>query len=259
MSLYTELAHHQRPTHFPQSSEYDFYKTNVGLLADYEQFAPLMRLTDSFDVVRANILIRALLNKRAIEKAYKDKLVAGEGGMKLADFMTSRLSELPYLLMNDEKIYVPLFSRSINQLYSESWAKLAQTPYVTILKNFEALAVDPFDYYGLALYDSYFTKLVVIKSTAKEMAAYDFDADALYFINDEGRLDARLCLFDNDLAYPQKTHMMARLMPLVDAYFAEDREALLKALVDNRFISGKLIHEIAHVDIPEPPLEKVRP
>jgi len=251
MSLYHELALHQRKTYFLQSDEALFYRANVGVLSDLNSFARFLKVGDPFDVVRANILIRAVMNKRLIERAYHDKLEVGEAGLSLSDFMESRLSELPYLSLGEQKIFVPIFPSSINALYSADWAKLLTLPYSSILKEYEALTVDPFDYYGAALYDSSFTKFVLIAKNGLEAAYYDYDAERLYFIDKQGRLDATIALFDEYLAFPQKTHMIQRLKPVAEAYFAFDEEKMLNALVDNRLISGRLIHKATHKDIKE--------
>ena len=257
MGLYRETVLHQRKPSFQNSTEALFYRANVGILADFDCFGRYLKAGGSFEIVRANILIRALQNKKAIERAYKEKLLIGEAGLSLGDFMKGRLSELPYLMFRGQKIYVPVFPFSLNEMYSKQWAKLTISPYQSLLKDFEALTIDPFDYYGFAIYDSSFTQLVMIGRTDKEAAFYDYDAECLYFVNPQGRLDSTLALFDEYLSYPQKTHMIQRLKPVAEAYFAHDEEKILSALVDNRLISGRLIHKATHKDLkPKPTKEK---
>ena len=256
MGLYRETVLHQRKPPFQNSTEALFYRANVGILADFDCFARYLKAGSSFEIVRANILIRGLQNKKAIERAYKEKLLIGEGGLSLTDFMNGRLSELPYLVFRGLKIYVPVFPFSLNEMYSKQWAKLAVSPYQSLLKGFEALTIDPFEYYGFSIYDSSFTKLVMIGRTDKEAAFYDYDAECLYFVNHQGRLDATLALFDEFLPYPQKTHMVQRLKPVAEAYFAFDEEKMLSSLVDNRLISGRLIHKATHKNIKPKPIKE---
>jgi len=90
----------------------------------------------------------------------------------------------------------------------------------------------------------------------KEAAFYDYDAERLYFVNGQGRLEASLALFDEYLDFPQKTHMIQRLRPVAEAFFAFDEEKTLSALLDNRLISGRLIHKAAHKGVSEPRGEK---
>jgi hypothetical protein len=256
MPLYHELSAHQRKTLFQSSDEAIFYRTNAGKMADFDSLARYIKVGDPFDIVRANIIIRSLDNKKAIEISYANKLAMGAAGLSIDDFMHSRLSELPYLVHEGQKIFVPIFPVSLNAIYTQDWKKLQVPPYLTILKDFEALTIDPFDYYGPDIYDSGFTKLVAIAKGNKEASFYDYDAECLYFVDAQGRLDAKLALFDEYLPFPQKTHMVQRLRPVAEAYFAGDEERMLSLLVDNRLISGRLIHKATQKDIPEPPKKK---
>jgi hypothetical protein len=86
--------------------------------------------------------------------------------------------------------------------------------------------------------------LVEVRKNPSGSAFYDFDAEAVYFVNLQGRLDAKLCLFDRSLHHPSHNHMLKRLFPVVDAYYANDRETMIKALVDNKLISSKEIYKI---------------
>ncbi len=113
-------------------------------------------------------------------------------------------------------------------------------PYKKLLKDYEAALIDPFDYYGAALYDSYFTKLVILRKTKNSMAAYDYDAECIYFINEEGRLDAKIALFDKGLTKPLKNHMIPRIQKVVDAYYENDRDKMLNVLLKEKLISDAL-------------------
>jgi hypothetical protein len=207
-----------------------------------------MRASDPFLVERANILIRSILNKKAIEKLYSQYAKSFKKDVKpsisLDDFMKEGMSELPYFLENGHKIYVPVFPRSINSIYESHFEKLLVAPYMSLLEQYEALMVDPFDYYGNAIYDSYFTKFVAIKRKEGVLVSYDFDAEALYFINDEGRLDSRLALFDKYIEKSNKTHMVGRLQNVANAYFIGDRQILLASLLDNGFLSEKMFSKL---------------
>lgn len=218
-----------------------FFLAHKGILALHQPFERFLKGEDPFMVVRANIILRSLMNKKTIEKLYREKIEnKGEGLLKMKDFMKQGMSDLPYLLFGGEKIYVPLFPSSLNLIYSQGFEKLLVPPYKSLLAEFDALMVDPFDYYGSAIFDSYFTKLVPIRREGKLLAAYDFDAEALYIIDDEGRLDARLSLFDKYLPHPEKTHMIKRLLALSEAYFHGDKEDLLGSLLSNGFMSLRL-------------------
>lgn len=256
MKLERELSLHQRKTGFLSSTEAIFYRANAGLLSGYDIYGRYLKAGEPFDIVRANILIRSLQNKKTIERAYQEKILLPPGGLSLETFMKGRLAELPYLLLNGERIYVPVFSHSLNSLYNHDYEKLAVAPYFSLLKDYEALLIDPFDYYGSALFESSFTKLILVARSGTSASYYDYDAECLYFVNGQGRLDMKVALFDEYLPYPQKTHMLQRLKPVAEAYFAYDEDGFLSALVDKGLISGRLIHKATHKDVKPSPEKK---
>ena len=140
------------------------------------------------------------------------------------------------------------FPSSIAALYAKDFQKLREAPYSAIVKDYEDMMIDPFDYYGYSVFVSYFTSLVLVRQNENCAALYDFDASCLYFVNDEGRLDAKLCLFDRDISHPVLTHLMPRLSKVAERYFANDREGMLKALQEGNLISAHLIEKIHHRD-----------
>lgn len=236
------------------SNEALFFNENAFRLSSVEQWSRFLKPEDSFMTIRANILIRSLLNKSAIERLYFGKEKEAKEHpeveqMSLEDYMRSGLSNFPYLLTGGNKVYVAFFPLSTNALYSRKWEKLSLPPYKRLLSEYSAAVIDPFDYYGYALYDSYFTRLVPIRRTPKVLACYDYDAEALYFIDDQGRLDAKLCLFDKGIENPVKTHMVKRIEAVADAYLERDKNALLRSLVEGNLISSALVHQIAGKEI----------
>ena len=161
--------------------------------------------------------------------------------------MAKKCAELPCLDLDDgTKIYIPMLSVSLNDLYAIHPEKLERAPYLTLLKDkrCESLLIDPFDTYGAALFDSTFTNWILIRKSAQFSAFFDYDSLSIYFINYQGRLDAKVCLFDRGLKRRNTNHMLERITPVVDAYFRDDRNGMTKALVDNQLISSKLIYKI---------------
>jgi hypothetical protein len=248
MSIYDEFETHQKANPFATSSEALFYNEHAYRLSGVEPWANFLKPLDSFSTIRANILLRGLLNKERIEKLFHDKMkeeeLPHEERLSLRDYMASGMANLPYLLYEGTKIYVPFFPASLNALYAKDWKKLSAAPYARLVRDYQAATIDAFDYYGYTLYDSYFTRLVAIRKTPKVLASYDYDAEALYFINDQGRLDAKICLFDREIKTPVKTHMVKRIEAVADAYLANSKEKMIQALVEGNLISSSLMHEI---------------
>ncbi len=245
MTLYEILQNEQRPTVFSHGPEQLYYNENSYRLNELESFHYLMNPTDSFGIVCGNVILRALENKATIERLLKTyEKGKAEIAVSLSNFMRDGMANLPYLDWHDEKIYVPVFPSSIAALYTKDFQKLLEAPYSAIVKDYEDMMIDPFDYYGYSAFISYFTSLVLVRKTEECAALYDFDASCLYFVNDEGRLDAKLCLFDRGIERPILTHLMPRLAKVADRYFANDREGMLQALQEGNLISAHLIEKI---------------
>ena len=108
------------------------------------------------------------------------------------------------------------------------------------MTNFENATVDPFDTYGAELYNSYFTSLIKISTNGRTTTFFHYDTNTLYFVNDQGRLDTKLVLFDKYIKKPVTSHMIERLVPVTEAYYANDKLRMLIALRDNKFISMQM-------------------
>ena len=246
MSLFDQLARKQRKTSFYSSPQMMMFNDNRVLLDQVPLFSRFMKATEPFDIIRANIIIQSILNKKAIEEAYSEQKKEKKNSKKKEseEYMNGVLETLNYMPLEDEKIFIPIFPISLNRIYSKDYEKLSKPPYEALLHNYEAVVVDPFDTYGSDIYNTYFTKLVLIKKTDLGAAYYDYDSDAIYFVNHQGRLDGKLCLFDKYLYHPNYNHIIKRITPVVDAYYRESKDDVERLLVENKLISSKLILKI---------------
>lgn len=249
MELFEKIAKVQRTNNFSHSQEMAFFLQNRVLLDNLPPFAShLLKAQEPFDIIRANIIIRSVRNKEIIEKAYKYKLKSDKKAdieMSLPDYMAQEMGDLPFFKLNEaERIYVPIFPANLNKIYAGDFAKLSVAPYKSLTKNYDAASIDPFDYYGPKIYNSYFTRLVLIEEKEEGSSYYDFDSETIFFVNQQGRLDAKICLFDHYLHRPNHNHMLQRVLPVSQAYYNGDREKLCRELVDNKLISSKIIFKI---------------
>ena len=238
---------------FEKSEEFRFFLENRHLLTKLPRFVHFYDLdNDPFEVIRANIILQAYINKTKMENEVNNLGNYITINKKNHDhFLKSYheiISELPYYQDDKDKIFIPFFTRSLNQIYNEEPEKLLTYPYNGLKDNFKDTVVDPFDTYGSELYNSHLSRLVKIKKEDKETAYFHYDTNTIYFINDEGRLDASVVLFDRYIRHPNYSHMLERIRPVVDAYFAFDREAFLKALNENGFLSSTLLRLIKFRD-----------
>lgn len=235
---------------FEQSEEYHFFMENRHILTYFPRFAHFYDTEgDSFEVMRANIILYAFLNKSKMEEEIVNlgTYLNVNNKKNHASFVKSFheiISELPYFHEDKDKIYIPFFTRALNETYLNEPEKLLTYPYDGLLNNFKDTVIDPFDTYGSELYNSHFSRLVKIKTVDKETAFFHYDTNTIYFVNEQARLDTSIVLFDRYLRKANYSHMLERIKPVVDAYFAFDRKGLIDALYQNGFISSHLLRRI---------------
>jgi len=248
MTIYDRLIAEQDKSLVRKGQERLYFDRNFAILAGFEAYRQYLDASSPFMVVRANVILRSLANKTAIEKAFLKREKADKRGsdvLPLEEYLPAFLSELPYFaLPSGEKNYVPILPTTIALLYSSDPARLLQKPYQSLWKSFEAILIDPFDAYGSRIYDSHFTSLIPILRHGEFLAAYDADALRLYIIDGEGRLEAEVAFFDKKLKNPGKTHLAERLKRVAERYFAFDRQGFLDALLEERLVSASLIRSI---------------
>ena len=234
---------------FEKSEEFRFFLEYRHLLTRIPRFANFYDAdSDPFDIMRANIILQAFVNKTKMEEEVRNLGTYINVNKKNHDHFVKSfheiVSELPYYQDGKDKIFIPFFTRSLNEIYHDDPEKLLTYPYDCLAENFKDTVIDPFDTYGSELYNSHFSRLVKIRKEDKETAFFHYDTNTIYFVNEQGRLDTSIVLFDRYIRHPNYAHMLERIKPVVDAYFAFDREAFLKALHDNGFISTHLLHLI---------------
>ncbi len=237
-----QLSYRERTKARAHKEEDNFFLSSSYLLGACASWAPYLKPKNSFDVIRANILIRAFLNKKTLEKSYslKTKTLLEKkhlNSLSLEEFMLDVRAELPHFDYQGKTIYVPFFPLSINEIYSYHLERLDEKPYHNLLNDFESVMVDPFDYYGYKLFASPFCHLVMLHKEKDGAAFYDYDQEALYFVNEQGRLDGALYLFDRFLLNPKKSRIVPRLETVLEAYYANNQELFYERLLVEGFFS----------------------
>lgn len=238
---------------FEQSEEFHFFIENRHFLMRLPPFVHFFDFeNDYFQVMRANIILYGYLNKGKMEDEINNLgKYLNSNKNDNSNFVKSFheiISELPYFQEGNDKIYIPFFSRALNQSYLNEPEKFLVDPYKGLKDNFKDTLVDPFDTYGSEIYNSHFSRLVKIADVDKETAFFHYDTNTIYFVNEQGRLDASIVLFDKYIRHPNYSHMLERIRPVVDSYFSFDRDGLVNNLYNNGFISTHLLHRIKFHD-----------
>jgi len=239
----------KKRTSFFKSDEYTFFSDHKIMLGLVPRFAFLGKTREEFKIMRANIILQGLISKEMFENEmqnfsnYVANGVAIDHG-KLLNSLKEKMIDQPYFQEDKIKIYIPFFSRSINSLYLWEPEKLLVSPYKELKSVFADNTVDPFDTYGCALFDSKFTRLLKVGTNGKEVAFFHYDTNTIYIVNNQGRLDVKIVLFDKYLKRPSYSHMLERIAPVVQAYFDNDRTAMINALHDQKLISPRMLYLI---------------
>ncbi|MBP5574969.1 MAG: hypothetical protein J6X50_04460 [Bacilli bacterium] len=253
-NLFTYVASKaKRRKTFESSEEFHFFIEHRHILMHFPQFIHFYDAeNDPFQMMRANIILQAFINKMKMEEEatnldkYLDSSKKNHDNFDIS--FHEIIYELPYYEEENDKIYIPFFPRSLNQIYLNEPEKLLTSAYSNLQEDFKDTLIDPFDTYGSELYNSHFSRLVKIKTVDKETAFFHYDTNTIYFVNEQGRLDAGIVLFDRYIRHPSYSHMLERIKPVVDAYFAFDRNGLIDALYMNGFISNRLLRRIRFRD-----------
>lgn len=250
-TLYKTLENYQKTrAGFDKSEEFEFFNANRDIISKLPRFSFLDDVGhDEFNIMRANILIHSYLNKKAIEEemdTLDQKLKKGEkfDHIKIVQNLKEAMVDRPYYKEKQDKIYIAFFSRTLNAIYNYEPEKLLNNPYTVLKDKFQDSIIDPFDTYGSELFNSTFTRLIKVKESNNVTAYFHYDTYTIYFINNQGRLDNKFILFDRYLKHPSYSHMMDRIIPVIDAYFAFDKNGTINALHDQGFISSKLMYMI---------------
>ena len=245
MKTYFYLSKYQKHHNFKKRDDYYFFLEHRNLLLNLEMYRFLLNPSDEFELIRANIVIHSLLNKARLDKAIEYAFVSSKMRTEEAiEYIHSQMNDLPYIEDGNNKIYVPIFTRAINLLYFKDYGKLLQAPYNSLIKHFDSSCIDLFEAYNFSLYNSLFTKFVNVYQDEEIMVVYHYDFQSLYVINIEGRLDAKIALFDKYMHKPATNHIVERVKPVIEAYKNDDREGFYNALIDNGLVSKRLINKI---------------
>lgn len=242
----------KKPVSMRGSEEYKFFKKNKYLLDFLPRYTSLQKHDgEFFNIMRANIIIRSYLNKETFQREISilEDDYRKNARVNVETFYKSfrnRILDLPYFEVGQSRIYFPFFTIAINNLYYKGVDSLLVPPYSDLKHNYLPSIIDAFDTYGYQVYNSRFTRLVFIKAnpTKKIAAFYHYDTNSIYFINDEGRLDNQIALMDKWISHPSLSHMLDRINPVIDAYFAMDKMGMVQALYENKLISEKMLNII---------------
>ncbi len=220
MRIYDLLLNNRRPHLISPSREYIFFQEHENALSHYPDVLPFVNVRDEFRLISINIVIEAILNFNALQTYFTEHKTTVVG------------DEIkPLFMFNEIPIYCPLFSVSNNLLIANGHgAKLSLTND----------AIDLFETYNFALFDSNLTSLVHVGGDKQTKAYYHYDFHTIYIINNQGRLDVRISLFDRFITKPDFRNVLERIKPVISAYYTGNQTAFIQSLHKEKLISTHL-------------------
>lgn len=238
MKLYEMLEHHANRKRIYESKEYTYFTSHSAVLENYPIFSHYLKVEKPFDLIQANIVIKGVINKLAIENLLKEE------PDKIKDKAAKLREKLVGFRHTGLMVYIPFFLPNHNNIYFKTPEKLLTFPYSQFIDDFDDSIIDGFDFYNYRLYDSEFSTLVYIGEDDTSRAYYHPSIQVLFIINDQGREDVTIYLFDKGLLGEDTENIVKRLMDVVKYYYEGDKVGFIDALFSNNLISEKLYKKI---------------
>ena len=234
-SLFSYLKWRNDKTSNIASSSYKkYFDENVYRVGNYPWLDRYISIKDAFSLVRSTMILKAINNKLMIEEGselYNEKVLKKESTYKVIH------ERLPYLVHDEKRIYVPFLNEESNLYYDRKLDELSKLPHSSLKKNCEEQSIDAFDLYNLDFFDSSFTRLIKVYEFKESVAFYDIELETIFVIDDQGRLEQDIPLFDSKVLKKDKSDIIAHLHSLMSYYFNDDKFGFIDALYKYNFIS----------------------
>ena len=125
--IYKYLYEERNKKRIFSSKEYQFFKDYRYLLEENTTSINFDEVDDIFDIIKANILIKGIINKINLDLIIEEELLNKNFNTneQIRQNILNRSRDLPYLLTNEnQKIFIPFFNKSTNLIYSEKFQVL---------------------------------------------------------------------------------------------------------------------------------------
>jgi hypothetical protein len=246
------LFHQVALRRFLRSPDGQFFLAERRRLLDAPLFAELFNANHVFSIIKAVIILRGLIQKEQVEHYLKTQgkiSLETHGRIKHHLIRDRFLQDIQFKFSwkdNNQMIILPFFNRAMNLIYTQEPDKLFDYPYSRLETDFSTSIIDAFEHYHFALFSSNFTNLIPLEvGDRSSRAFYQPDARMVLIINQQGRLDVGMFLFDRKIKKTNLTEIPIRLKRVLPAYFANDRIGLLAGLNQEGFLSkayvGKML------------------
>lgn len=233
--LMFELLRKKKKIKLSKTNAYKKYDANKKVLSKVKRIYDFHEKDNAFNIVCYNLLIEAIKTKDDVLNML-DKLKTLDAS-KQKIFLNDYYKNRPYFSLNEEKIYLPQYFKSLNYVFYNEPLKLENEPYSKIKLDPCFSCYDFFDEYGYKIFNSGFTDLIFLSNDKTSGAFYHKEFEMIFIINDQGRLDQTIALFDKYKYHVNKDNLIERLKVLVNAYYNSSRIEFVDCLYQQKFIS----------------------
>lgn len=230
------------PKSIAHSAEEEYFNHHASLFNEKSNM--YNDTTSVYGIIRACIVLESARNKEKLDYFIN---TYPKNALSLEAVITNTTCKLPFYKEGDEKIYIPTLDRELNGLYNHNSALLLEPQYQNLFKSNLAYYVDPFKTYGAKLFDSTFTRLILLNTRdSQTYCFYHPYLETILILDKEGRLLQEIPIFDEKIKHPNKTNLFNRLEELMKSYFKADRKEFIEALKNLEFISHPLYEDITY-------------
>ena len=245
--IFKTLEKYRNKKFLEKSEELKFFNRYKGLLKINQNFFDYLEIDDEFDVIKANIIIKSIINKEELDRLFDESLSIEElahNKDKFNEYFEENIKELTHINYEEFKIYIPFFTAATNSVYYREHEKMKDYPYFGLKKKYDSFVIDPFLTYNLSLFDSGFVNLIKISENNTCTAYFHKEFNSILIINNQGSIDNIIYLFDRFIKNPNKSNIITRLEALVEAYFSNEMNDFINILYKNNFISYFIFNKI---------------
>ncbi len=248
-NIYSILNKYKNNRIINKSNEFSFYNKYCEILYDNVNFKKYTEINNLFDLIKANIIIRSLLNKNYIDKCIKTEFSNKKFNTKeeIICNINNKINNLIYMDYNSYKIYIPLFNLETNNIYVNYIEKMNVNPYDKLFNKFEYFLINSFEVYKLNLYESRFCELVKIIEDDTSVAYYHYELRTIFIINNQGYLDNIISIFDKNMKNINNDNIIERIKMVMLKYFEGDLSGFIYSLYEEKLISNKVFRKLCKI------------
>lgn len=215
----------------------------------YDEHASLFNVKTSlynenrsiFDIIKSTIVLQGLENRKRLNTDY---LQFPREQLQRKEIQTALLEQLHYIDDGENRIYIPTYSKKVNEIYFRYPFLLKDEEYSLYLKNENFDIVNPFETYGFLLLESPMTRLIRLNTSKDDIRVYfHMDFETLFFVKSDLTLVCELPIFDEKTKRTEFLNLFDDLEIIAKDYFDGNIHKLFQDLKNKNFLSSSLYEE----------------